>query len=99
MTNFADKPNTQEDSINKIMERDGIQREERSYTQLGITPEFIWYESEILADQMSGWSSRFKRLVSTMEQRSKEQNKMLEDLINENRSLKAQLKEKSNVGS
>lgn len=86
-------PETQEAQIEKMMDREGLDREQ-SFTQLGITPEFIWYESEILVRDMGAWESRFKRLVSVMEQRHKDHLKMIGDLMKENRTLKQKLQEK-----
>jgi hypothetical protein len=64
-----------------------------SFTTLGITRDFIWFESEILLREMSQWENRLKRLVKVMEERHKDQEKMIDDLIAENKQLKKQLKE------
>jgi len=65
-----------------------------SVTTLGITRDFIWFESEILLREMGQWENRLKRLVKVMEERHKDQEKMIDDLITENKQLKKQLKEK-----
>lgn len=64
-----------------------------SFTTLGITRDFIWYESEILKREMAQWENRFTRLIKIMEERHKEHEKMIDDLIAENRKLKLKMKE------
>ena len=86
-------PETQMAQVERMAAKDDINKEQ-SFTQLGITADFIWYESEILARDMSAWESRFKRLVSTMESRHKEHLQMIDGLLHEVKVLKQQLKEK-----
>jgi hypothetical protein len=66
-----------------------------SFTTLGITRDFIWFESEILLREMRQWENRLTRLVKVMEERHKDQEKMIENIMSENRQLKKQLKDKS----
>jgi hypothetical protein len=61
----------------------------------GITEDFIWYESEILMRDMAAWSSRFKRLVETMESRHKEHLRIIGTLLAENTKLKREKNERT----
>lgn len=90
MENAADRAKQQEDAIEGMMAREGLSREQ-SFTQLGVTPEFIWYEASILKRDMDGWAVRLQRLVDVAEQRHNDMNKMLGDVMRENRGLKQQL--------
>lgn len=86
-------PEDQMAQVEAMAAKQGINNEQ-SFTQLGITPDFIWYESEILLRNMGAWESRFKRLVSVMEQRHKDHLQMIDGLLHEVKVLKQQLKEK-----
>jgi len=59
----------------------------------GIAEDYVWWQSESLKNSMQMWSSQFDRLVKTMEARHREHIKMLQDVMEENHSLKKQLKE------
>ena len=61
----------------------------------GITEDFVWYEAAVLRESMQKWANRFEKLVSVMEARHKEHIKMLQQVMDENRELKKQLKEKA----
>jgi hypothetical protein len=61
----------------------------------GITDEYVWYEGDRLRLDMMTWASRFEKLIKIMEARHKEHTTMLQHLMNENRSLKKELKEKN----
>jgi len=63
-------------------------------TVLGVTEDFVWYESEILLQEMNGWESRLKKLVSVMQARHKDHLQMIDGLLHEVKVLKQQLKEK-----
>lgn len=86
-------PEDQMAQVEEMAAKQNIDKEQ-SFTQLGITPDFIWYESEILLRDMGAWESRFKRLVSVMEQRHKDHLHMIDGLLREVRALKQKLKEK-----
>ena len=66
-----------------------------SITVEGITADFVWYEAAVLRESMQKWANRFEKLVSVMEARHKEHLKMLQQVMDENRELKKQLKEKA----
>jgi hypothetical protein len=67
---------------------------------LGITPDFIWYESTMIRNEMNSMISRnmtrFEHLVRVMEARHKDMTKMLEQVMDENRNLR---KEKASLMS
>ena len=59
----------------------------------GVTPNHIWYESEILRKDMQSWSTRFEKLVRVMGERHAENLKLTLHLYNENQMLKDLLKQ------
>ena len=65
-----------------------------SITVEGITADYVWYQSKILSAKMKQWSWDFEKLVKVMEDRHQDQLKMLQVVMDENRDLKRQLKEK-----
>lgn len=65
-----------------------------SITVEGITADYVWYQSKILSAKMKQWSLDFEKLVKVMEDRHQDQLKMLQVVMDENRDLKRQLKEK-----
>ncbi len=81
MTNVANTSDKNDPAVPEFVLKESI-------TVQGITEDFIWYESEGLMRDMGGWSSRFKRLVETMESRHKEHLRIIETLLNEIKTLK-----------
>ena len=65
-----------------------------SVTVEGITADYVWYHAKILSAKMSQWGLDFEKLVKVMEDRHQDQLKMLQAVMDENRELKKQLKEK-----
>ena len=65
-----------------------------SITVEGITEDYIWYHANLLEQKMRHWELDFQKLVQVMESRHKDQLKMLQSVMEENRELKKQLKEK-----
>lgn len=65
-----------------------------SVTVEGITEDYLWYHAKILSAKMSQWDLDFQKLVKVMESRHQDQLKMLQSVMDENRELKKQLKEK-----
>ena len=63
-----------------------------SYTVQGITEDYVWYQSKLLANRMNEWQMDFERLVNVMDNRHKEQLKIIGELLDEIKELK---KEKS----
>lgn len=82
----------QMDSLKKRWEESGI-NQERSYLALGITPDYAWYESEKIRRQIDEVNSRFQHLVKVMEERHKDQNKLIEQLMEANKNLSRKIKE------
>jgi hypothetical protein len=62
----------------------------------GVTPDFVWYETDRLLAEISMWQLRLKKLASVMEARHKEQNTMTLYYMQECDRLRAALKEKNN---
>ena len=65
-----------------------------SITVEGVTEDYLWYHAQILKRKMDAWANDFQKLVDVMEARHKDQLKMLQTVMEENRELKKQLKEK-----
>jgi hypothetical protein len=63
-------------------------------TTEGITEDYVWFESEAVLRELDGVASRFKKLASVMQARHNEHLKILRELLDENRALKAELKAK-----
>jgi hypothetical protein len=59
-----------------------------SYTVQGITEDYVWYQSKLLANRMNEWQVDFERLVNVMENRHKEHLKIIRDLLDEIKKLK-----------
>ena len=59
-----------------------------SYTVQGITEDYVWYQSKLLANRMNEWQMDFERLVNVMENRHKEHLKIIRDLLDEIKELK-----------
>jgi len=59
-----------------------------SYTVQGITEDYVWYQSKLLANRMNEWQMDFERLVNVMENRHKEHLKIISDLLDEIKKLK-----------
>ena len=66
-----------------------------SITVEGITEDYIWYHAKLLTQKMSWWQIDFEKLVKVMESRHLDQIKMLQVVMDENRDLKRQLKERT----
>ena len=58
-----------------------------SHMAEGISADFVWYEASIIRNSMQSSLARFDKVVSVMEARHKEHQKMLQDLMDQNRSL------------
>ena len=61
---------------------------------MGITEDFVWYETDRLLRDMTMWQSRFRRMSETMENRHKEHLKIIDSLMQEIKKLKQELKDK-----
>ena len=75
-----------------------------SHMAEGITADFVWYEASMIRNSMEASLLRFDKVVSVMEARHKEHLKMLQDVMDQNRALKAQINASTisilaNVGS
>jgi hemerythrin-like domain-containing protein len=54
----------------------------------GITEDYVWYQSKLLANKMNEWQMDFEKLVNVMENRHKEHLKIIRDLLDEIKELK-----------
>lgn len=61
---------------------------------MGVTEDFVWYETDRLLRDMTMWQSRFRRMSETMENRHKEHLKIIDGLMQEIKKLKQELKDK-----
>jgi hypothetical protein len=61
----------------------------------GISEDYVWYQSKLLANKMSEWQLEFDKVVGVMEARHKEHLKIIGKLLDEIKELK---KEKEWVG-
>jgi len=57
----------------------------------GITPDYVWYNAQLLKRGMQSWAADFEKLVSVMEARHREHINMLQDVMDENKLLKSKL--------
>lgn len=75
----------------------GFEAPKQEITSLGITPDFIWYESGLIRNGLTSAMAenlhRFDRVVKVMEDRHAEHLKMLRDVMDENMALR-----KKNMG-
>jgi hypothetical protein len=62
----------------------------------GITEDYVWYNTQILTQKMQSWQREFEKLAKTMEARHNEHLNIIGELIRQNNSLKAKLKELKN---
>jgi len=60
----------------------------------GITADYVWYHSKKLLKQMGTWQYEFERVVKVMEDRHTEHLKIIEDLLRQNKVLRAKVEEK-----
>lgn len=60
----------------------------------GITADYVWYHSKKLLNQMGTWQHEFERVVKVMEDRHTEHLKIIEDLLRQNKVLRAKAQEK-----
>ena len=70
-----------------------------SYTVQGITEDYVWYQSKLLANRMNEWQTDFERLVNVMENRHKEHLKIISNLLDEIKKLKEENNEFKRSGS
>jgi hypothetical protein len=91
---------TTEEILADIPKNVGVEVE--SHIALGTTPEFAWYEVEVLLKDMQQtrvWEARIKRLVDVMTAHRAQQDKMIVQLMDENRGLKVKLQSYVNHAS
>jgi hypothetical protein len=91
MTNMKNTTARATDVVAETAARLGVDVE--SHTSYAITPDFVWYEADILKRDMAAWQSRFTRLVEVVEQQRKSSDRTLQQVLDENAALRKQLKQ------
>lgn len=56
----------------------------------GITPDFIWYEMDLMQRRLGDVSSRLNHVMRVSQSRDGDQKKMMRELINENTTLRVE---------
>jgi len=72
------------------MEEDGV------FTE-GIGKDFAWYQSHVLADKISSLNFAVQQVITALEDRRKDNLRVIEELLRQNTELKNKLKEKNNA--
>jgi hypothetical protein len=91
MTNMKNTTDRAKDVVAEIAARQGVDVE--SHTSYAVTPDFVWYEADILKRDMAAWQSRFTRLVEIVEQQRKSSDRVLQQVMDDNATLRKQLKQ------
>jgi hypothetical protein len=72
------------------MEEDGVLTE-------GIGDDYAWYQAKVLADKISSLNFAVQQVITTLENRRRENLCVIEELLRQNTELKNKLKEKNNA--
>ena len=72
------------------MEEDGVLTE-------GTGSDYAWYQSHVLADKISSLNFAVQQVITALEDRRKDNLRVIEELLRQNAELKAKLKEKNNA--
>lgn len=67
-----------------------------SETSDAIDGQYAWYQTDVLVRKLDGLKYEIQNVIKTLETRRAEHLRVVEELLRQNQSLKAQLKEKSN---
>jgi hypothetical protein len=70
------------------MEEDGVLTE-------GIVDDYAWYQAKVLADKISSLNFAVQQVITTLENRRRENLCVIEELLRQNTELKNKLKEKN----
>ena len=70
------------------MEEDGVLTE-------GIGDDYAWYQAKVLADKISSLNFAVQQVITTLENRRRENLRVIEELLRQNTELKNKLKEKN----
>ena len=72
------------------MEEDGVLTE-------GIGKDYAWYQAKVLADRISSLNFAVQQVITALEDRRKDNLRVIEELLRQNTELKSKLKEKNNA--
>lgn len=61
----------------------------------GITEAYAWYQAKVLADEIDAVKFNLQRVITVLEERRRDNLRVIGELLRENTALKAKLKEKS----
>ena len=89
----------QTENLEKLIAEMGIEKvksvlSKESYTTSGVLEDFVQYEVDRIAQEIANVKSRLQHLGSVMESRHRDNLKIIDDLMRQNKDLKAKLKEK-----
>jgi hypothetical protein len=62
----------------------------------GITEAYAWYQAKVLADEIDAVKFNLQRVITVLEERRRDNLRVIGELLRENTALKAKLKEKNN---
>ena len=60
----------------------------------GITEAYAWYQTKVLADSLDAVKFNLQRVITVLEERRRDNLRVIGELLRENTALKAKLKEK-----
>ena len=88
------------ESLERVIAELGVEKvkevlSQESYTTTGVLEDFVQYEVDRISQEIAGIKSRVQHLGSVMESRHRDNLKIIDDLIRQNKELKAKLKENS----
>ena len=62
----------------------------------GITEAYAWYQAKVLADEIDAVKFNLQRVITVLEERRRDNLRVIGELLRENAALKHKLKEKNN---
>ena len=88
------------ESLERVIAELGVEKvkevlHQESYTTTGVLEDFVQYEVDRISQEIAGIKSRVQHLGSVMESRHRDNLKIIDDLMRQNKELKAKLKENS----
>lgn len=88
------------ESLERVIAELGVEKvkevlRQESYTTTGVLEDFVQYEVDRISQEIAGIKSRVQHLGSVMESRHRDNLKIIDDLMRQNKELKAKLKENS----
>jgi len=70
--------------------------EDRVLTE-GTGEDYAWYQAKVLANKISSLNFAVQQVITTLEDRRKDNLRVIEELLRQNTELKNKLKEKNNA--